>query len=676
MKKEEIKKLYKKKINQFKKNNFLYFEKNAPKISDSNFDQLKSEILELEKKFSFLKSQDSPSKVLGFKPSKNFNKVSHKKPMLSLANAFSEEDLKNFEKKIFNFLDQSQNTTLEYSAEPKIDGISASLFYKNGEFVQGLSRGDGKEGEDITANLKTIKDIPKKINSKNFPEEIDIRGEVFIQNSDFETIKKEKFANPRNAASGTLRQKNPEDTKKIPLKFIAYTYGFEKGMKIENQSEFLNYLDKWGFKTNPFNKTLIGIEELMKNYNSIEKIRNEIDFDIDGIVYKINDFKIQKRLGNVANAPRWAIAHKFSANKGVSKILDIDIQVGRTGALTPVAKIKPINIGGVVVSNATLHNEDEINRKDIRIGDVAIVERAGDVIPHVVSVDKDKRDKDIKKFIFPTKCPCGFNTVKEFNKITKKYDAVRRCPDRGFDCDKMAIEKLKHFVSKEAFNIDGLGKKIVEQFWELKLIKLPQDIFSLDYDKIEKLDGWGKLSIANLKYSIKEKTKISFERFIYSLGIRHIGLENAKLISKNLKTSSNFLNLLKNKKFEELLNIDGIGETQINSIKNFFSNKTNLNIINQLNKVLKISDASVIKKDGPLANKTFMLTGKLNGISRAEAKSLIEENSGSIVSNVSKKLDYLIVGEKPTKRKVESAKELKIKILNQQEWSKILNKSS
>ena len=393
MKKEEIKKLYKKKINQFKKNNYLYFEKNAPKISDSNFDQLKSEILELEKKFSFLKSQDSPSKVLGFKPSKNFNKVSHKKPMLSLANAFSEEDLKNFEKKIFNFLDQSQNTTLEYSAEPKIDGISASLFYKNGEFVQGLSRGDGKEGEDITANLKTIKDIPKKINSKNFPEEIDIRGEVFIQNSDFEIIK-EKFANPRNAASGTLRQKNPEDTKKIPLKFIAYTYGFEKGMKIENQSEFLNYLDKWGFKTNPFNKTLIGIEELMKNYNSIEKIRNEIDFDIDGIVYKINDFKIQKRLGNVANAPRWAIAHKFSANKGVSKILDIDIQVGRTGALTPVAKIKPINIGGVVVSNATLHNEDEIQRKDIRINDIAIIERAGDVIPHIVSVDKDKREKN------------------------------------------------------------------------------------------------------------------------------------------------------------------------------------------------------------------------------------------------------------------------------------------
>ena len=676
MNKGEIKKLYKKKINQFKKNNYLYFEKNAPKISDSNFDQLKSEILELEKKFSFLKSQDSPSKVLGFKPSKNFNKVSHKKPMLSLANAFSEEDLKNFEKKIFNFLDQSQNTILEYSAEPKIDGISASLFYKNGEFVQGLSRGDGKEGEDITANLKTIKDIPKKINSKNFPEEIDIRGEVFIQNSDFEKIK-EKFANPRNAASGTLRQKNPEDTKKIPLKFIAYTYGSEKGMKIENQSEFLNYLDKWGFKTNPFNKTLIGIEELMKNYNSIEKIRNEIDFDIDGIVYKINDFKIQKRLGNVANAPRWAIAHKFSANKGVSKILDIDIQVGRTGALTPVAKIKPINIGGVVVSNATLHNEDEIVRKDIRINDIVVIERAGDVIPHIISVDTDKREKNSKIFNFPVKCPsCGSKTVKEFNNLTKKEDSVRRCSSEGFECEKVSIEKLKHFVSKEAFNIDGLGKKIVENFWALKLIRLPQDIFSLDFDKIEKLDGWGKLSISNLKYSIQERTNISFERFIYSLGIRHIGLENAKLISKNLKKSSNFLNLSKDKNFEELLNIDGIGETQINSIKNFFSNKTNLKIINELINKLNIKDAQAIKKDGLLANKTFMLTGKLNGISRAEAKSLIEENSGSIVSNVSKKLDYLIVGEKPTKRKVESAKELKIKILNQQEWSKILNKSS
>ena len=562
-------------------------------------------------------------------------------------------------KKIYNFLDKKENITLEYSAEPKIDGISASLFYKNGKFTQGLSRGDGKEGEDITLNLKTIEDIPKEIKSTDFPDEIDIRGEVFIQNSDFESIK-EQFANPRNAASGTLRQKNPDDTKKIPLKFIAYTFGYEKGMNIENQADFLKKLDTWGFKTNPFNKTITGIDNLIKNYQNLEKKRNEIDFDIDGIVYKINDFKIQKRLGNVANAPRWAIAHKFSANKGVSKILDIEIQVGRTGALTPVAKIKPINIGGVVVSNATLHNEDEIIRKDVRINDIVVIERAGDVIPHIVSVDKNKRKIESKKFNFPIKCPsCGSKTVKEFNNLTKKEDSVRRCSSEGYECEKVAIEKLKHFISKEAFNIDGFGKKIVEKFWELKLIRLPQDIFSLNYDKIEKLDGWGKLSISNLKYSIEDKIDISFQRFIYSLGIRHIGLENAKLISRNLKTPTNFLNLSKNKNYEDLLDIDGIGETQVNSIKNFFSNKINLKIVKELIKILTINEAQIVKKDGPLANKTFMLTGKLNGMSRAEAKSLIEQNSGSIVSNVSKKLDYLIIGEKPTKEKLKVQKNLR-----------------
>ena len=670
-----LSKEYKKKLALLEKYNKHYYQNQKPLVSDKIYDELKSEILGIEKKYGF-SNLKSPSVKVGYKPSKKFEKYKHKVKMLSLSNAFNQDDLMNFQKKNINFLTLDKNYEFEYSVEPKIDGISASLNYKNGQLIRGLSRGDGEEGEDITENLKTIKDIPLNVSHPDFPEEIDIRGEVFIQNSDFEKLK-EKFANPRNAASGSLRQKNPEDTKKIPLKFIAYTFGFEKGLKTNSQFDYLTELNKWGFKTNPLNKLISGVSNLIENYNYVEKQRSNLDFDIDGIVYKVNDLVLQKRLGNVANAPRWAVAHKFSSNKATSLILDIEIQIGRTGALTPVAKIKPVNIGGVLVSNATLHNEDEIIRKDIRIGDTVIVERAGDVIPHILSVDLKKRSKKSLKFIFPKNCPsCGSKTVKEFNKVTKKNDAVRRCSSEGYKCEKISIEKLKHFVSKEAFNIDGLGKKIIEQFWELKLIKLPQDIFSLDYDKIEKLDGWGKLSIANLKYSIKEKTKISFERFIYSLGIRHIGLENAKLISKNLKTSSNFLNLLKNKKFEELVNIDGIGETQINSIKNFFSNKTNLNIINQLNKVLKINDASVIKKYGALANKTFMLTGKLNGISRAEAKSLIEENSGSIVSNVSKKLDYLIVGEKPTKRKVESAKELKIKILNQQEWSKILNKSS
>ncbi len=671
MSNDKINQEYLDKIKLFQKYNKNYYDLNNPIVTDQAFDKLKLEIIELEKKYKYLYNVNSPSNSVGFKPSKVFKKVKHSVPMLSLGNAFDENDLINFEKKILNFLNEDKNFKIVYSAEPKIDGISASLKYKNGKFTTGLSRGDGKEGEDITENLKTIKDIPHLIKSKNFPKEIDIRGEVFIQNSDFEKLKN-KFANPRNAASGSLRQKDPKETKKIPLKFIAYTFGYEKGLKASSQNEYLKNLKEWGFKTNPLNKTLEKIENLMSNYHEIEKKRGDIDFDIDGIVYKVNNFQLQKRLGNVANAPRWAIAHKFSANSGISKIKNIEIQVGRTGALTPVAKINPVNIGGVVVSNATLHNEEEIKRKDIRVGDTVIVERAGDVIPHVVSVELDKREKNSKKYNFPTKCPCGFKTIKEFNKVTKKFDAVRRCPDRGYECDKMAKEKLKHFVSKEALNIDGFGKKIVENFWSLGLIKLPQDIFNLNYSKIENMDGWGKQSVANLKYSINLRKTISFEKFIYSLGIRHIGLENAKIISKNLKSLKNFIALSKKNNFDDLINIDGIGETQINSIKDFFSNETNLNVLKNLDELLKVKDTEISKSGGLLNNKTFMFTGKLSNMSRSEAKSLIEQNSGSIVSNVTKKLDYLIIGEKPTNRKVYAAKNLGVKILDQSSWLKML----
>ena len=671
-----IKKKYNKKIKLLNNYNKKYYDQNISEVSDIIYDNLKREIINLEKKYNFLKSLNSPQVNVGYKPSKNFKKIAHRAPMLSLANAFNEDDLINFEKKILNFLNKKKDYQIEYSAEPKIDGISASLIFKNGKFITGLSRGDGKEGEDITENLKTIKDIPPSILNKNFPQEIDIRGEVFIKNSDFKKLTN-KFANPRNAASGSLRQKDSKETKKIPLNFIAYTFGYERGLKIETQNEFLEKLEMWGFKTNPFNKTIKGIKNLIKNYNDIEKKRDELDFDIDGIVYKINNFGLQKRLGNIANAPRWAIAHKFSANSSISKIKKIEIQIGRTGALTPVAKIKPVNIGGVVVSNATLHNEDEINRKDIRIGDTVLIERAGDVIPHVISVDLNLRDKNSKKFVFPKNCPsCGSKTVKDFNLTTKKEDSVRRCSRDGYECEKMAIEKIKHFVSKEALNIEGFGKKIVEKFWDLKLIRLPQDIFKLDFNKIENLEGWGQLSVANLKYSIELRKNISFEKFIFALGIRHIGLENAKLLSKNLKSLKNFLSLSNKNNLDELLNIDGIGETQINSIKNFFLSKTNLKVLRDLEKVLKVNDAKIQKVDGKLNNKTFMLTGKLEGISRAEAKSLIEENSGSIVSNVSKKLDYLITGDKPTKRKVDSAKEMNVQILTQSEWLKMLNKTT
>ena len=668
--KSDIIKKYKTKIKDFNKHSKLYYDKSNPVISDSEFDKLKQEILDLEKNFPYLISKKSISSIVGYKPSKVFEKYKHKVPMLSLSNAFDEDDLKNFEKKIFNFLDNKPK--FSYSVEPKIDGISASLTYKNKELVYGVSRGDGKIGEVITENLKTIKDIPKKISSNNFPDDIEIRGEVFIKKKDFIKIS-DKFANPRNAASGSLRQKDPKETNKIPLNFTAYTYGHISVDNFENQSDFLKALNKWGFKTNGHNKLLNNIDELIEYHEKFEKIRFDLDYDVDGLVYKINELSLQKRLGFTSNAPRWAIAHKFSADSANTKIINIEIQVGRTGALTPVAKVRPVNIGGVVVSNATLHNEDEIIRKDIRVGDIVKIERAGDVIPHVIEVDKSKREKNTKKFNFPIYCPsCKSKTIKEFNLTTKKYDAVRRCTNVGFECEKIAIEKIKHFISKEALNIEGLGKKVVEKFWELNLIRKPQDIFSLKYDYIANLDGWGKLSVDNLRNSINKSKIVSLQRFIYSIGIRHIGIENAKIISENLKNTEHFLEIIRTKKFEKFLNIDGIGETQINSLKNFFSNKFNSDIVIQLNSILKIQNPN-LNQNGILKDKTFMFTGKLEGISRAEAKSLIEKNSGTTLSSVSKNLDYLVTGDKPTKKKIDQAKSIGVKIISLKELKKLLN---
>ena len=667
-----IKKEYLSKIQEIKKHNKLYYEKSSPEISDANYDKLKKNIIELENKHKHLKNKSSPSLKVGAKPSKNFLKSKHRVKMLSLSNAFDFEDLKNFEKKISNFLNFNKSNSIEYSVEPKIDGISASLTYKNNNLVLGLSRGDGVEGEIITENLKTIKDIPKKIIDKNFPKDIDIRGEVYIGKKDFEKIKN-RFANPRNAASGTLRQKDPNETKKIPLKFIAYTYGFNSELNFKKQSEFLHHLKTWGFNVNQFNKVITGINNLVENHKEFEKKRYDLDFDADGLVYKIDNIDLQRRLGFVANAPRWAVAHKFSANSSFSKILNIEIQIGRTGALTPVAKIKPVNIGGVIVSNATLHNEDEIIRKDIRIGDTVKVERAGDVIPHVLLVDLKKRTNNPKKFLFPKSCPsCGSNVVKEFNKITKKHDTIQRCSSKGYECEKIAIEKIKHFVSKDALNIEGLGKKVVEKFWDLKFIRLPNDIFNLDYNKIKKLEGWGELSASNLKESIEKSKNIRLAKFIFSLGIRHIGQENAKILSEYFQTKEKFYKVSEKFNFNSLNNIDGIGETQINSLKKFFSDQINLKVFNNLISTMNINDDKQNNK-GKLKNKTFVFTGKLKNISRAEAKSLTEKNSGKIISNVTKKLNYLVIGEKPTTKKIKEAKELKVKVIIQSEWQKLLN---
>jgi DNA ligase (NAD+) len=444
--KDNIIKNYLKKINLIDKYNQSYYEKDSPVVTDHQFDELKNEILDLEKKYSYLTEYGSITSRVGYKPSSKFAKIKHSKPMLSLANAFDHLDIEEFEKKIKNYLN-NKNLDLSFSLEPKIDGISASLTYKNGLLTRGLSRGDGETGEDILENLKTIEQIPKKIKANNLPEILEIRGEVYIGKKDFNKIK-DKFANPRNAAGGSLRQKDPKITSSMPLQFFAYGFGEINPFKFDKQTNFLEQVNKWGFKTNPYNFLAKNIDEVKKKYNEIEKVRADLDYDIDGLVVKVDDLHLQSRLGNTSNSPRWAIAYKFSSVKAITKINDIIIQVGRTGALTPVAKVEPVTVGGVVVSNATLHNEEEIIRKDIRIGDYVTLQRAGDVIPQVVSVDLSKRQKNSKKFIFPKKCPCGFETIKEVNPNTKKEDAVRRCPDRGYECQYMAKEKLKHLYPR------------------------------------------------------------------------------------------------------------------------------------------------------------------------------------------------------------------------------------
>ena len=666
---------YKKKIEILKRHNKLYFINDNPEISDSAYDIIKKEALELEKRFPYLKKLDSLDSIVGAPPSNKFKKIKHLRPMLSLSNAFNKNDMGDFLKKISNFLNLKKND-IELFSEPKIDGISATLIYENGLLKKGLSRGDGTTGEDILDNLKTISKIPKEIKTKNVPNLLEIRCEIYIGKKDFIKIK-DKFANPRNAAGGSLRQKSSKETSKIPLKYFAYGFGAVEPMIFKTQSEFLMQINKWGFEINSLAKTIDGIDEIEEQHLKIDQLRSSLDYDIDGIVYKVNNLTLQKRLGSTSNSPRWATAYKFSAEKAITKIKDIVIQVGRTGAITPVAKVDPVTVGGVVVSNATLHNEDEIQRKDIRVGDVIKIQRAGDVIPQVVSVDRDKRGKNTKKFVFPLKCLCGAETKKEISKSTQKQDAVRRCV-KGYDCKFTAKEKLKHIVSKEAFNIDGLGKKVIEQFWDLGLIKEPSNIFELDYNKIKKLEGWGELSINNLKKAIQKSQLITLDRFIFSIGIRHIGQENAKILAGFFGSIKSFIKLfnLKNRKqlLISLADLDGIGKTQIESINNFFFNKTNIQIIKKLINKLNIASYVVKNTNGKFSNKKIMFTGGFQNMSRSEAKSIAENNGGKVLGSISKNLDFLVVGEsKPTKKKIDQAKELNIRVILEKEWNEILN---
>ena len=681
MEKEKIKALYFDKITKLNECNKAYYDQDNPVISDYKYDGLKIEVLNLEKKYKFLKSKSSPIKTIGYKPSGKFKKIKHKIPMLSLSNAFSEKNVVDFLKKIKNFLKLNNDHEVEIIAEPKIDGISASLHYINGQLKLGLSRGDGITGEDITSNLKTIQNIPIKLKGKKFPVHIELRGEVYISKKDFKNIS-HKFANPRNAAGGSLRQKDPLETKKIPLQFIPYGFGFVKEKLFKTQSEFLEFLKKWGFKVSQHINVFNNIEDLIKNYIDLENKRSSLEYDVDGIVYKINDLNFQKRLGYISNSPRWAIAHKFSSTKAISKILNIEIQVGRTGALTPVAKLQPVNVGGVIISNATLHNEDEIIRKDIRVGDIVTIQRAGDVIPQIISVNINKRTSKSKKFVFPHKCPsCNSKVFKEFNSNTKKKDAITRCPDPNYSCHAILKEKLKHFVSKDALNIEGLGKKVVDNFWNKKLIKYSYDIFNLDLSILKKFDGWGEKSIINLKNSINKSKKISLDRFIFSLGIRHIGQENAKVLAKYFLNAQKFFEICKkintdNQNYiNELYAIDGIGFSQTDSLKKFFLNKQNIIVVSNLINLLDIENYKSLVKKTPLSGKSIMFTGTFENNSRSELKAIAENLGAKILSSISKKTNFLAVGsQKPTTKKINEAKSLNIKILTEKDWNKIINK--
>ena len=666
---------FKKKAESLKNHNKLYFSEDSPQISDSEYDQLKKDALNLQKKYPFLKKINNIDNLVGAPPSNKFKKIKHLKSMLSLSNAFNKSDIEDFIKKIKNFLNLKDNN-IEFFSEPKIDGISATLIYENGILTRGLSRGDGVVGEDILQNLKTISSIPKKIVSKDLPKLLEIRCEIYIGKKDFLNIK-DKFANPRNAAGGSLRQKNPKETEKIPLKYFAYGFGAVELMLFKKQSEFLEKISKWGFMINPLSTRVIGIDKMESHHKKIETLRSSLDYDIDGLVFKVNNLNLQKRLGNTSSSPRWATAYKFSAEKAVTKIKDIIIQVGRTGAITPVAKVEPVTVGGVVVSNATLHNEEEIHRKDIRVGDIVKSQRAGDVIPQVVSVDISKRKENSKKFFFPKKCLCGAETKKDYSKSKNKYDAVRRCI-KGYDCKFTAKEKLKHIVSKEAFNIDGLGKRVIEQFWNLDLIRKPSDIFELNYDKIKMLEGWGQLSINNLKKSITKSETITLDKFIFSIGIRHIGQENAKILASFFGSIKEFTTLfdlkIRKKILINLVDLDGIGETQVHSINNFFSRETNIKIVKALIDKLNIKNYIIKNLDGKFSNKKLMFTGGFQNMSRSEAKAIAENNGGKVLGSISKKLDFLVAGEtKPTKKKIDQAKELNIRVILEKEWNEILN---
>ena len=671
-------------VKQIEKADKEYHQDDAPSLSDADYDKLRAELLEIEEQYPELASEQSPSQKVGAAPREGFKKVKHALPMLSLSNVFSEEDLSDFLIRVRKFLGLSESDELEIVAEPKIDGLSCSLRYESGKLVQAATRGDGQEGEDITANVKTIKEIPQSLPS-DAPDILEVRGEIYMGKSDFQSLNEKQveagkppFANPRNAAAGSVRQLDSSVTAARPLGFFGYALGEVSEEFAKTHFEIRKKLKEWGIPETDY-ALCKSLKEIMENYEKILEERADLDYDIDGVVYKINSLDYQSRLGFVSRSPRWATAHKFPAEQAVTRINNIEIQVGRTGALTPVARLEPVTVGGVVVSNATLHNADEIERKDIRINDMVVIQRAGDVIPQVVKVLEDKRDGNPPNYEFPDECPeCGSAAVREGD------DVVIRCSG-GLVCPAQAVERLKHFVSRLAFDIDGLGAKIIEQFCEDGLIKNPDDIFTLEernkntLTPIRAREGWGDTSEKNLFQSINERREISFNRFIYALGIRQVGEATAKRLAatygdlESLKTAMIEAQNNDSDAYQDVINIEDIGPAVAQDLIAFFNEDHNIEVLNALEGHLQIQPyAAPQNSDSAVAGKTVVFTGTLTETTRQEAKAKAESLGAKVSGSVSKKTDYVIAGE-DAGSKLKKAKDLDVEVLTEQQWLALIS---
>lgn len=667
---------------EIEKADIAYYQNDAPYLDDAAYDKLRRLNDALEAKFPALIRNDSPSKRVGAMVKSEFKKVELSVPMLSLADIFSEEELKDFIMSIKRFLNSSDD--IIFTSEPKMDGLSFSALYVNGIFTRGSTRGDGKIGEDITENLIAIRGFPLFLN-KEAPEVFEVRGEVFMSKADFlalnqknEEEHKKTFANPRNAAAGSLRQLDTRITKERRLSFLVYTWGEVSEIRWKSQVEFLEYVKELGFPVNPYNKVCRNEQELLDSFETLMENRADLPYDIDGIVYKVNDLELQKRLGFLTRTPRWAIAHKFPAEQAITRLNNIRVQVGRTGALTPVADLEPVNVGGVLVSHATLHNEDEIKRKDIRIGDMVIIQRAGDVIPQVVSVLTEKRSTELPEFQFPTVCPeCGAHAIRE------EDEAVRRCTG-GLSCPAQAVERLKHFVSREAFNIEGLGDKIIDEFYKEGIIKTPYDIFTLEERNkpadlfsasqslnLENREGWGKKSVSKLFDAINKSKSISLQKFIYALGIRQVGTATAYLIAKHYHTFTAFMSAMVQQDLQLLVSIDGIGPAMAKDIVEFFKEEHNLAVINDLLSVISIEEfEGITNTTSEIFGKTIVFTGTLTTLTRSEAKSKALAFGAKVAGSVSTNTDYVVAGENAGS-KLKKAQELGVKVITEEEFNRI-----